>query len=99
MQNPVAFEWDDSKAASNKAKHGVSFEDAVGVFLDSRRIEGEDDRRNYGEPRLTTYGYVDGRCLSVVYTMRGETGRLISARPASRRERRSYDQARAQLEE
>ncbi|WP_372425257.1 BrnT family toxin [Salinarimonas chemoclinalis] len=64
-----------------------------------RRVEGEDDRQDYGERRLTAFGYVDGRCVSIVYTMRNEICRIISARPASRRERRSYAQARAKLEE
>lgn len=82
------FEWDDAKAASNEAKHGVSFDDAVQVFDDPGRVEKPDDRRPYGEERLITFGAVDGVAMCVVYTARGKVRRIISARAASRSERR-----------
>ena len=89
------FEWDKNKAAANLRKHGVSFEDAAGVFLDLRRIETFDGRDAYGEDRWKTVGLVESALLAVVYTVRnndGETIRLISARKADARERAQYRQ-------
>jgi uncharacterized DUF497 family protein len=87
----VQFEWDDAKAASNVAKHGIDFDDALRVFLDPRRLVAEDDRRDYGERRLRVLGAVHGRVVLVVCTWRGGICRLISARKANARERRRYD--------
>lgn len=90
------FEWDAAKAASNKIKHGVSFNFAVRVFLDPCRIETYDDRENYGEERWATIGYADPTMLYVVYTIRNnDTIRLISARKANEREQRQYRQIHA----
>ena len=88
----MLFEWDDRKAAQNVAKHGVPFEYAVRVFLDPRRLDSEDTRRDYGEERRLTLGRIEGRLFAVAYTPRGEVIRLISARKASRREQRLYDE-------
>jgi uncharacterized DUF497 family protein len=85
-----AFEWDDSKAAANEAKHGVSFPTAREVFKDPFGIEWIDDRYAYGEERYILLGMVDGRLLLVVYTMRGEVIRIISARGAEPDEHRQY---------
>ncbi|MGA3399420.1 MAG: BrnT family toxin [Acetobacteraceae bacterium] len=60
------------------------------MFRDPFAIERLDDRRNYGEGRLVTTGMVDGRLLSVAYTMRGDIVRIISARGAEPYERRQY---------
>jgi uncharacterized DUF497 family protein len=84
------FERDDTKAARNRAKHGVGFEAARAVFEDFHVVEQTDDRRDYGEPRYVAIGMVDGRLISVVYTMRSEHIRIISVRLAERRERRLY---------
>jgi hypothetical protein len=85
-----AFEWDDAKATENLAKHGVAFATARSVFLDPFAVERLDDRDNYGEDRFVTIGLVDGRLLSVAYTMRGDSIRIISARGAETYERRQY---------
>ena len=84
------FEWDDGKAAANEAKHGVTFAMACDVFADMFAISWVDDRRDYGESRELLVGMVEGRLLSVTYTMRGERIRLISARIAGVVERRRY---------
>ena len=86
----LAFEWDAAKAASNEAKHGVSFTVAARVFLDPWRIEAQDNRRDYGEPRCGVIGAVGGVLLYVVYTRRGNTHRIISARKANGKERTRY---------
>jgi len=83
------FEWDWRKAKSNYAKHGVRFEDAVGVFFDERAITVDDD--HVVEERCVTVGMDKlGVLLVVVYTWRGEAIRLISARRATRNEARWY---------
>jgi uncharacterized DUF497 family protein len=86
------FEWDEAKNRRNLAKHGISFEEAARV-LAVPRLREVDDRRTYGETRFRAYGMVEGRLLCVVYTLRGDRVRIISARRASRVERRTYRQA------
>jgi hypothetical protein len=89
------FEWDARKAAVNAVKHGVTFDDAVTVFLDAQALDGPDLTHSATEPRYLRLGRAaDGRVLMVTYTIRRradvETIRLISARRASRRERAAY---------
>jgi uncharacterized DUF497 family protein len=85
------FDWDETKNAANVAKHGVSFEAAIGIF-GGPVVETVDERFNYGECRLISMGATEGRVLVVVSTMRGETRRIISARIARRNERQAYHQ-------
>ena len=89
------FEWDPRKADANAEKHGVSFDDAVTVFLDANALDGPDLHHSTAEARFRRLGQAaDGRVLMVAYTLRrsgnAETIRLISARRASRRERAAY---------
>lgn len=84
------FQWDDRKAADNYLKHGVGFEMARGAFSDPFALEWLDDRRDYGEERYCLIGMSEGRLLFVVYTPRGDTIRIISARGAEPHERRKY---------
>jgi uncharacterized DUF497 family protein len=89
--NDGSFEWDDDKASTNYAKHGVSFEMVRGVFRDPFAIEQLDEREDYGEERFTLIGMAaGGRLLFVAYTMRGDTFRIISARGAEPYEQRQY---------
>jgi uncharacterized DUF497 family protein len=84
------FEWDDTKAARNYTKHGVSFEEAKDVFNDPFAIDELDDRQIYGELRFSLVGMVGNRLLKVIYTERGERIRIISARKATKYERANY---------
>jgi len=78
-----------AKAASNLAKHGISFADAVSVLSDSEALTLDDPHPT--EERYITIGTdLLGRVLVVVYTWRGETVRMISARRATRTEHRQY---------
>ncbi len=86
----MQFEWDDKKNERNLAKHGLSFAGATLVFLDPDRIEMVDDRKDYDEIRYITIGLVNNIIIYVVYTMRGEHYRLISARRANKDERKTY---------
>ncbi|HYF98233.1 MAG TPA: BrnT family toxin [Coxiellaceae bacterium] len=82
------FEWDENKRLSNLKKHGVDFSDAIQVFEDVMRIEQLLVCKN--EERYQVVGVVDEIVLFVVYTVRSHKKRIISARRASRNERRKY---------
>jgi uncharacterized protein len=83
------FEWDDEKCESNLAKHGVDFR-RIATLFDGPVIEILDDRQDYGETRIRCLGEIDRRIYHVVYTWRGASRRLISARKANAREQRTY---------
>ena len=88
------YQWDPEKAESNFLTHGVDFADSVGVFEDTWALTLKEEIES-GEQRFATLGAdFFGRILVVVYTYRNEDIRLISARPATRRERRIYEQKR-----
>ncbi len=86
------FEWDEAKNRENIAKHGVSFERASRIF-EGPVLTAVDDRFEYGEPREISIGLVDGIAyLTVAHTDRDGVTRIISARPATRNERKRYDE-------
>ena len=88
----VEFEWDTSKAESNFIKHGVRFEEAVQVFFDPFYQEGDASDNN--EERDFILGYsLSQRLLLVVYVERQTRNRIISARIATKSERRLYEQS------
>lgn len=82
-------EWGDNKNHINIRKHGISFENAVLVFADVEKIKYYDKLHGQDEDRFIVLGCVQG-ILYVVYTMREEAARIISARMATSRERRIY---------
>lgn len=86
----MEYEWDPDKAQSNREKHGIRFADAVTVLEDPFAITIPDNHAD--EERFVTIGEdAFGQLLVVIYTYRGETTiRIISARNATRRERRIY---------
>jgi uncharacterized DUF497 family protein len=85
-------EWDEEKNAINKTVHHIDFADARYIFSDPERLERPDRSKGNtsGEERLQTLGRV-GKILFAAYTERGENKRLISARLATKAERRSYN--------
>ncbi len=85
------YQWDDNKAEANLKKHKIDFADAVTVFNDDLAITIADDYP--AEERFATIG-IDaiGRIVTVIYTWRGESVRLISARKATKAERREYEE-------
>lgn len=87
----MRFQYDPTKAAANLRKHGVSFADAEGVLEDPLAVTVEDPDAE-GERRFVTIGMGSaGELLVIVYTDRGDDCRIISARRATKRERRSYE--------
>ncbi|HEU0233998.1 MAG TPA: BrnT family toxin [Gallionella sp.] len=90
----MRFEWDEEKTASNLHKHGVPFEEASTVFADDLSLTGDDPDHSHGEHRLVTFGVSSaGRLLVVSHTERAGHIRIISARPATRAERKFYEEA------
>jgi uncharacterized DUF497 family protein len=86
------FEWDDAKSEANLRNRGFDFAYAALVF-DAPVVEVPDQREDYGEQRIQVIGRIDDTVLFVIYTWRGDTRRIISARLANRRERDVYRQA------
>ena len=85
----MAFEWDPKKNGFNLFKHGIDFQDAAEVF-DRPYLERVDDRFDYGEQRLIAFGEMGPHVIAVVYVWRGERRRLVSARRATRAERKAF---------
>ena len=93
----LRFEWDPQKAARNLANHGVSFEEAASVFGDPLGRITSDLRHSVDEERFVLLGLSRRqRLLAVMFAERGEAIRVISTRPAMARERRDYEQRKAQ---
>jgi uncharacterized protein len=90
----LTFEWDARKAATNLAKHGVSFDEALTVFADPLGRLETDDQHSVSVQRLVLLGRSSAdRLLAVMFTDRGtERVRLISARRATRAERTQYEE-------
>ena len=89
IQHAMSFEWDKDKNRANWIKHGIDFETARQIF-DGPVLTRSDRRRDYGEERHISIGQAGRAVMVVAHTMRGRHVRLISARPASRRERKDW---------
>jgi uncharacterized protein len=85
----MGLEWDERKRESNLLIHKVDFIDVLSIF-GGPTLEIVDDRFSYGETRISCLGEIEGRVYAVVYTWRGVNRRIISARKANARERRTY---------
>ena len=89
----MEFEADPVKAAQNFKKHKVSFEEAASVFGDSIAYTFADPDHSVGEARWLTFGMSGkGRVLAVIYTERRGKVRLVSARVATKHERKIYEE-------
>jgi len=84
-----AVEWHEEKAASNRRKHGIDFDEAVEIFYEPSLVRRSDRHK---EERWLAIGESKGRVITVAFTWRGDTLRIISARHARRNERRAYHQ-------
>lgn len=86
------FEWDEAKAEANERKHGISFSEAMTVFGDPLAVTGYDPKHADDEDRFLTMGTsIVGRLIVVSHTDRGSSIRIMSARAATRRERKDYE--------
>jgi len=84
------FEWDENKNRDNKMKHGVSFETAVRVFSDNKRVELFDRKHSLFEERWKAIGLSGLKLLAVVFTERHNSIRIITARKAKKAEEEAY---------
>lgn len=89
----MEFEWDETKDAANRAKHGLSLALAARLDWAAGQVE-EDTRADYGEVRFQLLARLDGRIHLCVYTVREGKNRVISLRKANRREIMKYEQRR-----
>ncbi len=92
--NPgMIFKWDPAKAAANRKKHGVDFHEAASVLDDQLSTTFPDPTHSRLERRFLSIGVSsEQRLLVVCHTEQGAAVRIISARPATRRERRFYEE-------
>ena len=88
----MTFEWDEKKNLINLEKHKISFE-LIRLVFDKNLISKKDERHNYNEVRYIGYGLIQGRCINVIFTKRGEKIRIISGRKANERETKKYNEA------
>jgi len=89
----LIFEWDEKKAKSNLLKHGVSFEEASSAFGDDFSITMEDPLHSEDENRLILIGRsILQKVLVVVHVEKTETIRIISARKATKKEKKAYEE-------
>lgn len=84
------FEWDDRKAAANERKHRVTFGFATAVFLDPALVIEEVTRVEDGERRYKAIGQIGEKLYAVIYTVKPDVYRLISARRTNPKEDRIY---------
>src|SRR5258707_10538610 len=88
------FEWDADKAKANQKKHGVAFEEALTVFADPLASIFDDSDHSVDERRELIVGHSVGQSLLIVsFAERGRRTRIMSARDATARERRDYEQS------
>ena len=89
----MKFEWNSSKADLNIKKHGISFKEASTVFGDPLSITIDDPKHSIGEFRLITIGWSSNqRLLVVIHSDTFDTVRIISARLATKNERKQYEE-------
>ena len=91
--SPPTFEWDSRKATANQRRHGVSFKEATTAFRDPMARIHEDPEHSFDERREILVGYSTvGRLLLVAFLERDGKIRLISARRATRDERKNHEE-------
>ena len=89
----MKFEWNPNKAVMNLRKHSISFQEATTVFDDSLSVSFPDPDHSIGESRYVIIGMSgSGQLLVVSHNDRENRTRIISARRASRHERRFYEE-------
>jgi uncharacterized DUF497 family protein len=89
----VRFEWNSRKAGANLRKHGVSFDEAASVFFDPLSATGDDPDHSVDERRFVTFGKSSsGHLLVVAHTQHEDAIRNITARLATRAERKLYEE-------
>jgi uncharacterized DUF497 family protein len=92
----MRFVWDAAKRRANLAKHGLDFHDAPEIF-DGPMLVALDNRRDYGEDRITGIGWIKNRVVVIVYSEpEADTVRVISLRKANKHERERFEKELAE---
>lgn len=92
LPEPITFEWDKGNIDKNLKKHKVSNKEAEQVFNDGSKFIFEDEKHSGEEIRYGLFGESDkGRRLSIVFAVRSDKLRIVTARDVSKRERREYE--------
>lgn len=87
----AVLEWDAAKSERCERDRGFNFEYAAQALWDPSRLVREDKRFNYGEQRFQLIGKIEDRVFVLVYALRSQTTRIISARKANKREVKRYE--------
>ena len=90
----MKFEWDEAKSDACFKDRGFDFAYSARAFFDEDRLVQEDTRYSYGEERYQLTGRIDGRVYVIVYTLRTDSIRIISARKANQREVNRYENSK-----
>lgn len=96
IMEDIIFEWDENKNEINKRKHGLSFEEAQKVFYDDNAILFDDPDHSFGEERFLIIGMIKSSKICIVshcYRNSDNVIRLISAREATKREKKTYQES------
>ncbi len=90
----IEVEWDTEKETINQRKHGIGFYEAATVFFDPHSLTAPDDEHSFSEQRHNILGKSEyGDLLVVIFTERGTRLRIISARQATKREKKEYEES------
>ena len=93
LPDPISFEWDRGNESKNFIKHGVTKEEAERVFVDKSNLIGENPKHSQIEERQQIFGVTnEQRKLIVIFTIRRDKIRIISARDMNKKERRFYEE-------
>ncbi|MCF6159645.1 MAG: BrnT family toxin [wastewater metagenome] len=99
LSNINGFEWDKGNIAKNRKRHGVTYLECEGVFFNNPVVVKNDVTHSTTEPRHYVLGKTNGhRLLFLVFTVRNNKIRIISARDMSKKERKIYEQAEKDTE-
>lgn len=96
IMEDIIFEWDENKNEIDKRKHGLSFEEAQEVFYDDNAILFDDPDHSFGEERFLIIGMIKSSKICIVshcYRNSDNVIRLISAREATKREKKTYQES------
>lgn len=93
LPEPITFDWDSGNQDKSLKKHGTTDQEAEEPFLRFKLVIS-DQRHSKAEPRFGMYGQTNaGKILFIAFTLRNGQVRIISARPASKKERNTYEEA------
>lgn len=92
FSGPVSFEWDEGNFDKNSIKHGVTNQESEEIFFSEQSFIFESEKSSLSEKRYLVWGATKtGRRLAIIFTIRGDKIRIVSARDMNKKERRAYE--------